>query len=365
MSSSDSTISSAKNGIAARARSDERGERRDRRARAHPVAHQLRQRLRTERRHRQLQHPRLARPVGLVLGAEVDQQQRARRAHRLDDLRQEQVAAGIDPVQVVDQQHDRLGLGAQLHQTAQEGEEPALAHRGLELERRAPSGPPTPRKSSTRARSSAKASSSSASSPAIFCARLARPVLLGDAEQVAQQLEQRQIRNRLAVRRAVGLVDHRARGRGSARRTRRTGGSCRRPPRRPRRRRVPCLRARAASADSSASISSPRPTKRDRPRAREVSRRVRWLPTPSSTKTPTGSRTPLTWHRPERAQRRRSRRRASACAATARCRPAARAAPCAAPGRRCGPAPCSPCAGRRRSCRRSTSPELRPSGRRS
>ena len=38
-------------------------------------------------------------------------------------------------MQVVDQQHDRLGLGTQLDQAAQEREQPALPHRGFELER--------------------------------------------------------------------------------------------------------------------------------------------------------------------------------------------------------------------------------------
>ena len=108
-------------------------------------------------------------------------------------------------MQVVDQKHDRLGLGAELDQTAQEGEEPALAHRGLELER----GRLRVRNAQEVQYQGAVVSESVVEQRQLagdLLTRLARPVLLCDPKQVAQQLEQRQVGNRLAVGRAVGFV---------------------------------------------------------------------------------------------------------------------------------------------------------------
>jgi hypothetical protein len=95
-------------------------------------------------------------------------------------------------VQVIDQQHDRLGFGSELNQTAEKGEEPALSDRGLELERR-----------SLRVRNAQEVEHERAvvgeavveqrQLAGDLLPRLARPVLVGDAEQVAQELEQRQV----------------------------------------------------------------------------------------------------------------------------------------------------------------------------
>ncbi len=100
---------------------------RDRRVVAEQVAKQLLDPLRPEGQEGQLLVVRLAGPVRLVLGAEVHQQQRARAAHRLDDLGEEGVAPRVDPVQVVQQQDRGLPLAAGADQTLDEGEELALA----------------------------------------------------------------------------------------------------------------------------------------------------------------------------------------------------------------------------------------------
>ena len=122
----------------------------------------------------------------LLSGTNVpDRQLGARSAHRLDDLRHEEIAAGIDPVQIVDQQHHRLGLGAQLDQPAQEREQPALTCRRIELQRRC---------LGIRHSEKVEYQRSVVGKPVVeqrqfagdLLPRLTLTVLLGDPEQVAQ-----------------------------------------------------------------------------------------------------------------------------------------------------------------------------------
>jgi hypothetical protein len=78
-------------------------------------------RLRPERQQRDLLIVRRAHPVGLVFGAEVHQPERAGVLYGGDRVGQEGVAAGIDPLQVVEEENRRLARAARLS-WAQDGQ---------------------------------------------------------------------------------------------------------------------------------------------------------------------------------------------------------------------------------------------------
>ena len=69
-----------------------------------------------------LKNPRLALPIGVILGAEIDQQQSSGVPYGQGDLGQKEITGGVDPVEVVNEHDDGLGFGASLEKTPQEGE---------------------------------------------------------------------------------------------------------------------------------------------------------------------------------------------------------------------------------------------------
>ena len=153
---------------------------------------------------------------------------------RLDQVGQERSLAGVEPVQVLETSDARLARGSRARATrcmtrraaaagAPRGPSRGAGRCGIGHAEEVEEQRQRRRRSSRRAAASARRSSRAPAPVA---------VVLADAEVGAQQLEHGQQRNGLAVRRAVRSKTGDARGRGSARRTRSRGGSCRRRPRR-------------------------------------------------------------------------------------------------------------------------------------
>ena len=145
-------------------------------------------------------------PGRAVLGAEVEQDQRPRGIHGLDQLRHERVASRIDPVEIVQEEHGGLPLAARVHLPPDPSEEPALARAWIGLGR----GPGRVRYSEEvpEERQVGLERAVEQEQPARdLLARGLSAVPLVDAEVRAQELVNGQQRNRLAVRGAVGLVD--------------------------------------------------------------------------------------------------------------------------------------------------------------
>ena len=147
-------------------------------------------------------------------------------------------------------------------------EQLALARLRVELRRRALRD--RRRRGSRRAAAArrAKSSSSSTMRPAIFSRALRSSSLARDPEVGAEHLEDRQERDVLAVRDGARLRRRACRARGSARGTRSRAGSCRCPPRRPRRPPAPLPACASARARLRACAGRPRGRRSARGRAR-------------------------------------------------------------------------------------------------
>jgi hypothetical protein len=124
-------------GIAPRTLVDLLGETRQGWIAAEEIDQQLLGRPAAQRQERQLAIVRPTHPLGVVLRPEVDEHERPRAAHRLDRLREKSVAAGVDPLRVVDHQHARLALATCPYQLADEGHELPLARLRTEPRHRA------------------------------------------------------------------------------------------------------------------------------------------------------------------------------------------------------------------------------------
>ena len=130
-----------------------------------------------ERQQRQLLVVGLLHPLGVVLGAEVHQQERPRAGHRLDPLLEEGVAPRVDPVEVLDQRDGglalrcrpgsaaarrrRAGAGAPRGPSAGRGRSGSGTPRKLEDQRQ--HLPEAPRRAAAAARRSSRARSRSSS----------------------------------------------------------------------------------------------------------------------------------------------------------------------------------------------------------
>ena len=224
--------------------------------------------------------------------------ERAREADRVDQPRQERVALRVEPLRVVEEQQGRGARAARLHQPADEREQALAAGARVDAARPCPGSRPRPRKSSTSVTSSGPTERSVRSPARTFLRLVAgrssevRPRKLRVSSSSAGEGEG------LAVRRTARLARPRRRARASGRRRPGTAGSCRPPASRTRRRRRRRRPRRGRSAASSAATSRSRPTKREKPRAREASMRVRFAPGPTSSKLFTSPRTPFIRVRP-------------------------------------------------------------------
>ena len=127
-------ISSAEEGIAARAFVDRIGEARRARVGPEQVAQQLVNRFRGQRQQRELSIPGLLHPRRVILGPEVHEQQRLRARGRVDHLCEPGLAARVDPVQVFDE--DDGDVVALLDYLAHGVEELALARIRIGRQRR-------------------------------------------------------------------------------------------------------------------------------------------------------------------------------------------------------------------------------------
>src|SRR5205823_1124713 len=81
----------------------------------------------SQREQRQLLVIRLPRPFGVVLRAEVHDQQGARGGQRVDHALQKRLAAAINPVQVFEQDNRRLAFAARLGKESQHFEKVPLS----------------------------------------------------------------------------------------------------------------------------------------------------------------------------------------------------------------------------------------------
>jgi hypothetical protein len=124
--------------IAARAGVDRLGERGEARVASQHGGEELADRLRAERRQRDLPVPGLLHPFRVILGPEVQQQQPLAPALRLHHLLQELAARVVDPVEVLDQRHRGPALRDALDDLAHHRQDLTLACLRIEARRRAP-----------------------------------------------------------------------------------------------------------------------------------------------------------------------------------------------------------------------------------
>ena len=145
-------------------------------------------------------------PGGVVLRAEVQEQQGARSVYGLHELREKGFASRIDPVQVVDQNHARLGLAAVFHQTTHELEKLPLPRLGLH-QRRWPLRIGHAEEIEQHGQRLSEAPVEQEQPSGDLLARHRVGVLLADPEVSAQQLPGGEQRSGLPMGRAVSLVD--------------------------------------------------------------------------------------------------------------------------------------------------------------
>ena len=192
--------------VAAGALAHQRRQARQGRISAEEVREQLVDRLGTERMQRHLLVRGPLHPLGAVLGAEVQQQHRARPRHDVGDLREERIAPLVDPVGVVEEQHRRLTDAARLYQPAGEVEELALAYGGIHARSRTLRvGDSEEVKGERQERLEVAVEQQHA--PGDLLTRQLIPVLVCDPEVVAKYFQDGQQRDHLAVGRTVRLVD--------------------------------------------------------------------------------------------------------------------------------------------------------------
>src|SRR5207249_3500826 len=117
------------------ARLDRFRQSREARIRAEKILEQLADRVRAQWPDRELLIVRALHPARAVLGPEVQEEEAARGRRRLDHRLDERLAPGVEPVEVLEERHGRLALPARLGDTADHGEELALACLRLETRR--------------------------------------------------------------------------------------------------------------------------------------------------------------------------------------------------------------------------------------
>ena len=254
-------------GVAAHPVRDALGQGRERGVGAEPIAEEGGERPFVERsqtKRRVIEGPE---PTGAVLRPKARDQQGGRGGQRLDERLQDRLARRIDPAQLLDHDHARRRLPPAEQQATQRRKEPLVIspraaeghrpgfqqledERQLTLDRRVEEnrpaghlGPDCPLRIPV-----GDTEAPTARAPAQAAAAGAR-------------------RGRWTARPAP-----RVRACGSARRTRSTAGSCRSPPRPPRPQPGQRPGGRARAPTQASAISRSRPTKRDRPWARETSR---------------------------------------------------------------------------------------------
>ena len=196
-----------------------------------------------ERRERDLPVVRVAHPSRVELGTEVRDDQCPRAGIRLDELLEEGVARGVEPVQVLEDE-DEWGASrsAAASRVAPCRRSDAFAPLPTSAAPDAP-GPASSMKSKNTGRSSAIDAPSNTRRPAIFSRACLCGVGLGDLEIVAEELQDRLQRHVLAVGEPMSAPHgDAARGTGLCELLARAGSS-RRPLRRRRRRPVHCLPA--------------------------------------------------------------------------------------------------------------------------
>src|SRR5262245_10424335 len=204
------TTSSAKNGLPA-VRSPTRSTSPATDGSEPELAQQLAARLRTEGQEWQLLVVRLLHPTGVVLRAKVDQEERARAGYRVDQRLHKGRAAVVDPVEILEQQQRRLAAAARLADLLGEREEASQPRLGIHARGRIGGGGDAEKVEDQRQgigqRRIEQQQGAGDLAPCRFVA-----VLLGEPEEVAHQLEDRQEGDHLAVRDAVRGVDAHALG---------------------------------------------------------------------------------------------------------------------------------------------------------
>ncbi len=141
----------------------------------------------------------------MVLGAEVHQQQRTSARQRLDQVGEERLAAAVDPVEVLDQEHLRLVTAPGVKHPPHRREELALAGRAAHLARRAVGVGDAEELEHERQARLERLVEQQQPARDLLARGLIR-VLRADAEVAPQQLQDRQERDHPAVRERVRLV---------------------------------------------------------------------------------------------------------------------------------------------------------------
>ncbi len=257
------------------------GKRGEARIVAEQIGQQLGDRVAPERRERELPVARLLHPLGVVLGAEVRAAADCGCRRRASTMCSRNASlAGVDPVQVLDQRHRRLRRAARSASTWRiTAMQLALARLRLELRRRALGIGDAEEVEEQRQRLG-EALVEQHQRPAIFSRALRSSSSCVDAEVGAEHLERSAGTGCSGRARRRGPRRRACRGRGSARRTRSTDGSCRCPPP-PRRRppgRCPARRLRERSLERAQIGGAADEARRGRGRAR---RRSACAPPPS------------------------------------------------------------------------------------
>jgi len=147
----------------------------------------------------------------VVLGAEGDQEERARAGHRVDQRLDERRAAAVDPVEILPQQQRRLAAATSLGDALHDDEEPSLPRLGSHAQRGIRGIGYTEEVEEQRQVIGQRLVEQQQGAGDLPPRRLVT-LLLGDPEEVAHQLEDRQERDHLPMRDAVGAVDAHALG---------------------------------------------------------------------------------------------------------------------------------------------------------
>jgi hypothetical protein len=186
-------------GVPARALPDACGEVARRQLGPEQLAEQRVELRGAERRERDLLHVRAPRPAGPVLGPVVGDDEHARPGRELDHLLEERLARQVDPVQVLEDRHDRLAGAAGPQQAMHDRVELALAdlafHGGGRSVRVG-----DPQEVEEQRQTVVERAVEQQQAAGHLLARGLRRVALGDAEVVAEQLQDRKQRDGLPMR---------------------------------------------------------------------------------------------------------------------------------------------------------------------
>lgn len=144
----------------------------------------------------------LGRPLRAVLGTKVHEHEGPGAPRGFHHLRQEFVAARIDPVRVVDEDQDGFACAARLHQVSHEREELPFPSLGIHARRHAV-GIAHAEKLEHQGNDVVEVPTGQRELAGNPAPGLVRAVVLGDAEEVPKQLEQREKRDTLPDGRTV------------------------------------------------------------------------------------------------------------------------------------------------------------------